>query len=235
LHFPETWLPGDILAFSGRGCVSMGIKIGTCSTISHVGMVAYVRRHNVQFAATMLARRAEAQAVGDAKEFLPPVPQIKPQRIANWVDRFLLFESTTLAMHVCEITGHAVKGVQAHEPEGRIATYDGTVRLFRLREEWWHALKREDEDRLAEKLLSRIGHKYDGRGAILSGTNVVKHWFPYRRFDRSSLFCSEYLAETLQHLNNIFPATNASKWTPKSLVNWLCDTGRYEEWGWVKR
>ena len=41
-------LPGDVIAFSGKGRLSRVIKYFTWSRVSHVGMVSTVRKHGVE-------------------------------------------------------------------------------------------------------------------------------------------------------------------------------------------
>lgn len=205
---PEAWQPASLLAFSGRGAVSMGIKLATCSEISHVGCVALVPRWQIQ----------QLAAAG-----LVAVPE---ERLDAWHDQHLLFESTTLADAPCAITGRAIKGVQAHDPAARVAAYQGRVWLYRLTDPWQRDFDDRRSARLTGHLLASIGQQYDGRGAILSGTRMVKHFWAWRRVDRSSLFCSEYLARVLQHVG-LFPISNASKVTPGSLIRLLVDAEVY--------
>ena len=209
IHWPDAWHTADLLAFSGRSLVSLSIKVGTCSPISHVAAIAWTPGWQLR-----------SLAAGG-------VIKLPAHRFRQWNDRHLLYESTTLSEEPCQITGQRIQGVQAHPPVERIARYDGRVRLYRLTPAWRHEFTVEKATRLTGHLLARIGQHYDGRGAILAGTRVVKHFWAWRLVDRSSLFCSEYLAAVLQHVG-LFPISNASKVTPASLVKLLVEAEVYE-------
>ncbi|MCA9248957.1 MAG: hypothetical protein KDA42_17645 [Planctomycetales bacterium] len=202
------WEAADILAFSGNSAVSLGIKIGSCSSVSHVGAIGWTPRRQLrQLADGGVLRTENANFYG-------------------WIDRHLLYESTTLANVPCAVTGKQIEGVQAHDPDARIRDYNGQVWLYRLLPAWRRDFDESKCTRLTGHLLSRIGQQYDGRGAILSGTRIVKHFWAWRRVDRSSLFCSEYLASVLQHVG-LFPISNASKITPGGLIETLIDAEIY--------
>ena len=207
-RFPAQWQSADVLAFSGDSTISLGIKIGSCSPISHVAAIGWTPKWQLRsLAATGVLRIAE-------------------ERVRNWCDQPLLYESTTIADMPCEITGQCIQGVQAHRPIQRIQSYQGRVWLYRLTPAWQRDLSEQRQTRLTGHLLARIGQQYDGRGAILSGTRVIKHFWAWRRVDRSSLFCSEYLASVLQHVG-LFPITNASKVTPGGLIKRLVEAEVY--------
>ena len=203
-HDPHhDWQAGDILAFSGSGRTSLTIRLATCSAISHVGCVSLVPAWQLR------------DLVGCR------VVDVEAERLANWNEQPLLFESTTLVDLPCAITGRVIEGVQAHGPQQRIETYAGRVWRYRLTDAWRQTFHELDGPRrLTGHLLARIGTQYDGRGAILAGTRIVKHWWAWSRVDRSSLFCSEYLASVLQHVG-LFPISNASQVTPASLIRTL--------------
>jgi len=188
--------------------VSWGIKLGTCSAISHVAAIGWTPRWQLE---TLV--RAGAL-------------HIPAERLEHWQDRHLLYESTTLNDQPCVIRGRQLPGVQAQEPAERIAAYDGRVWLYRLTPPWRSDFTAERSTRLTGHLLARIGQQYDGRGAVLSGTRVIKHLWAWRRVDRSSLFCSEYLAAVLQHVG-LFPISNASKITPAALIRQLVEAEVY--------
>ena len=198
----DDWLPADLLAFSGRGAVSLGIKLGSCSAISHVGAVAWTPRWQLE---TLVAAGAL---------------HMPAARLATWPDRFLLYESTTLNAVPCAICGRLVSGVQAGPPAARVAAYEGRVWRYRLTPHWRRDFSPERSTRLSGHLLARIGQQYDAGGALLSGTRWIKHCWPWGAADRSTLFCSEYLAAVLQHVG-LFPLTNASKFTPGGLIRQL--------------
>jgi hypothetical protein len=197
------WQTGDILAFSGEGRTSLTIRLATCSAVSHVGCVSLVP-------AWQLRDLAGCRVVDVAAE-----------RLATWHEQPLLFESTTLVDLPCAITGRVIEGVQAHAPQERVERYNGRVWRYRLTDAWRETfLEVDGPRRLTGHLLARIGTQYDGRGAILAGTRIIKHWWAWSRADRSSLFCSEYLASVLQHVG-LFPISNASQMTPASLIRTL--------------
>jgi len=197
------WQTGDILAFSGHGRTSLTIRVATCSAVSHVGCVATVPAWQLR------------DLVGCR------VVDVAAERLARWNSTPLLFESTTLVDLPCAITGRTIQGVQAHEPAERVQVYDGRVWRYRLTNAWRETfLAHDGPRRLTGHLLAKIGTQYDGRGAILAGTRLVKHWWAWTRTDRSSLFCSEYLAGVLQHVG-LFPISNASQVTPASLIRTL--------------
>jgi len=197
------WQTGDIVAFSGRGRTSLTIQLATCSSVSHVGCVAAVP-------AWQLRDLAGCRVVDVAAE-----------QLATWDEAPLLFESTTLSDLPCAITGKLIQGVQAHRPGDRVQSYLGSIWRYRLTDAWRETfLALDGPRRLTGHLLARIGTQYDGRGAILAGTRVVKHWWAWSKADRSSLFCSEYLASVLQHVG-LFPISNASQITPAGLIRTL--------------
>jgi len=202
--------PADIAAFSGHGRVSTTIKAATCSRVSHVGCIANVPQWQLRNLAGC------------------GVLNLSPEKVNAWVEVPLLFESTTLYEKPCEITGKQIQGVQAHNPWSRIAEYHGRVWIYRLTPEWRQTLhERDGHTKLAGHLLAKIGTQYDGRGAVLAGTQIVKHWWAWSKADRSSLFCSEYLAGVLQHVG-LFPLSNASKVTPASLIRLLIGAEVYQ-------
>jgi len=136
----------------------------------------------------------------------------------------VLFESTTLCDLPCLITGRATRGVQAHGPAERIASYPGTVRRLRLMRVW--RLSAAEIDLLHDWLMRVASEPYDLRGALLSGTRFFK-WtalMPYPDLD--SLFCSELCAAALMRLARM-PLGNPSVYNPASLVRTLRRCGIY--------
>jgi hypothetical protein len=202
------WEWGDIVAFSGRGAVSRGIRLGTCSAISHVGIVAWTPKWQLE---NLVCARAL---------------RMPEETLETWRDQDLLYESTTLCGLPCAIRGKTIHGVQAHPPEERLAEYDGRAWRYRLAPEWWEDVTEEREDRLVGHLLARIGQRYDRRGAVLAGTHLVKHLWPWAKRDRASVFCSEYLASVLQHVG-LLPISNAGKITPAGLIRQLVEAEVY--------
>lgn len=136
----------------------------------------------------------------------------------------VLFESTTLCDLPCLLTGRAIRGVQAHVPLDRIASYRGTVRRMRLTRAW--RLSATEINLLHDWLMRVASEPYDLRGALLSGTRLVK-WtalMPYPDLD--SLFCSELCAAALMRLGRM-PLGNPSLYNPARLVRRLRRCGIY--------
>lgn len=136
----------------------------------------------------------------------------------------VLVESTTLCQRPCIETGRYVDGVQVQLPRQRIEDYVGRARLYRLADHW--QLDQADSDHLSELLSRWIGKPYDYRGALWSGTRVLKYLprMPYS--DLGSLFCSELIAASLQRLGRLC-VTNAGYFNPGSLVRALVKSGVY--------
>ena len=206
------YLAGDLLAFSGDGPISWGIKVGTCSPISHIGGIAFITREQLR-----------TQRAID--------PTLISERMFNrWNGKHLLFESTTLADSPDLLTGRTIKGVQSHLPDYRVGNYKGTVELFRLTDQYRERFDREGStERLSVAALRMLGREYDGRGAIRSGSmlaNRVRHFWAWRKSDRSSLFCSEYWASILQAVD-LLPISDSSKYTPGGLFRLLVRSAVY--------
>lgn len=230
LRQPESpaWQAGDILAFAGRGVTSRIIQGATCSSISHVGSIAWVGREELMDYFQVPYGRLSCKWTPEISRF-----------IGKWEPRFLLFEATTLAGLPCEITGMEVHGVQAHSPDKRIESYNGRVWRYRMTPDWYETFCfKSGPRRMAEKLLRLIGTQYDGREAILSGTKLVKWsrlWAALRGLipgakanHAKKVFCSEYLAGVLQHLG-MFPIVDASKVNPAELIRYLVNAGVLDE------
>jgi hypothetical protein len=139
--------------------------------------------------------------------------------------RLLLWESTTLCDLPDCIDRQHRQGVQAQDPDQRVATYDGRVARMRLAP-LWHL------DSLERDLLRRMtghlhGEDYDLAGALLAGTRVFK-WtrcMPYP--DLGSLFCSEMVAALLMRLGRL-PLGHPGRYSPASLARHLRTCGTYE-------
>ncbi|MHB1033263.1 MAG: hypothetical protein ACYC35_05050 [Pirellulales bacterium] len=199
---------GDLLAFSGRGCLSRWIQIGTCSKWSHVGGIAWTPKRQLQN-----LRRSGVLDVPEA-------------RLADWRDCYLLYEATTLVNLPCRITGRPIRGVQAHQPAERLAGYDGRAWRLRLDPDW--RLSAEESTRLTAYLVSKIGRRYDERGALLSGTRLLKrHWW-WGRADLATLFCSELWAGALERIGRL-PIENPSTFSPAELIRAMVFHGVYQE------
>lgn len=204
----------DIIAMSGRGLISDGIKVATCSETSHVGGIARVAKQHLEHLAKIGTVRPPAEIID------------------RWQERCLLFESTTLASTPCEITGNTIRGVQAHEPLSRIESYCGNVSYYRLTEDYRRKFSQESrEENLTYFLLARIGTPYDKWEAVHSGMQMwkrLKRWLPWSHYNRSKkLFCSEYLAKALQ-IVDFFPLGSPSRINPRELLSILVDDEIYE-------
>jgi hypothetical protein len=194
------WEPGDLLIFYGRDLSSRIIEWATRGP-SHVGIVC---PHPFVVPPSGGAA-AKPPASGTPTEML-------------------LFESTTLCDEPCRLTGRCIAGVQAHEPDSRIASYPGDVALLRLMPAW--RLNPREVGLLHDWLLHVASEPYDLRGALISGTRLFK-WtalMPYPDLD--SLFCSELCAAALMRLYRL-PLANPSLYNPASLVREVRRCGTY--------
>jgi hypothetical protein len=143
----------------------------------------------------------------------------------------LLVESTTQCDHPCVVQGLHARGVQAHYPEDRIRDYEqigGKVEVYRL----------VDIDRLSvaeSMLLTDIlmkhfvgrGTGYNRRGAIMSGTRVLKRTSLLPSNDvQESVFCSQLVAKVLMRLHRL-NRTNPARFHPAGLLRRLVHEGTY--------
>ena len=134
--------------------------------------------------------------------------------LGHYNSRLLLFESTTDELPACEVTGRKIHGVQAHDAEQRIASYDGRV--------WHYPLSRDlfadENSRLTRILLTFVGRHYSEIGAFRAGgigfsfVESVLH-----EENLHSLFCSE-LCAAAHNAIGIFPTGNAGRWNPNHLI-----------------
>jgi hypothetical protein len=136
----------------------------------------------------------------------------------------LLVESTTLCDLVCQVNREKRKGVQFHRPEDRIAAYDGKVSCMRLADGW------KIDQAEAEFITGWFWHRrklaYDARGAICSGTRVLKWTRLLPVADLGSQFCSELCAAALMRIGRL-PVDNPTVYNPASLVARLQRSGIY--------
>jgi len=210
--------PADVVCFSGRSRISQGIKLATCSDITHVGTVAHIERWQL--------RKAAMES------------EVAVQNVNGFKNQMLLFESTTLNSAPCLITGKAIDGVQAHDPMQRIKDYDGQVWFYRLTPAWrnrfHHGTGPAD---LGDYLLSKIGRPYDSFEALESGSNILQYLSPWRWIANlfacsrenytERLFCSEYVAGALR-LVGLYPLGSVSKVSPARLIKMLIASEIYE-------
>jgi len=135
--------------------------------------------------------------------------------------RPVLFESTSLYNEPCLLQGEIVEGVQCHEIWPRVEAYRGKV---------WHYPRRrsisaEQSVDLTEFCMSNLGTSYDRIGAFRS-RGAGFGWFEkfFLGQDLTSLFCSEFAAVALDHIEAFYTA-NASKWNPNALCRALLRRG----------
>ena len=197
MHFE----PGDLLVFYGRDFSSRVIEWATRGP-SHVGIVC---PHAL----------AVPPSGGHDDAARPP---------EGGTTSMLLFESTTLCDEPCALTGKRMSGVQAHEPDSRIAGYPGDAAFLRLMPAW--RLNRREVDLLHAWLMHVASEPYDLRGALISGTRLFK-WTAFMPYpDLESLFCSELCAAALMRLHRL-PLSNPSLYNPASLVREVRRCGTY--------
>ncbi len=136
----------------------------------------------------------------------------------------VLVESTMLCKHPCLVAGELVAGVQVQCPTLRIDDYQGRVEIVRLSKH--RKLLGDEVQKLTDHLHSWLGTPYDFRGALWSGTRILKYlpWLPHN--DLGSVFCSELIATALQRLS-LLCVWNAGLFNPASLVNTLVRSGVY--------
>ncbi len=137
----------------------------------------------------------------------------------------LIIESTTLCKWPCAIRGVQTDGVQAHHWEDRILEYPGRIERFRLSEHW--QLTPAEHSMLKDMLLRYwMGLPYDMRGAILSGTKVLKFVRRWREANLAKQFCSELVAAVLMRLNRM-PISDPALYNPAGLIRQLRRCGTY--------
>lgn len=140
----------------------------------------------------------------------------------------LLYESTTLARTPCLRFGKVTQGVQVHDAEYRVATYDGAVLLAVPRDRLGPTQKHQ----LGAILNTYVGSEYGMVGALVSGTKCVK--WAVRAVNKSLLgFCSEYVALALKEIG-LFPiGLRARLVHPNLLYDTLVNTDQFD-FQWVK-
>ena len=148
-----------------------------------------------------------------------------PNGRGGWDIELVLLESTMLCSRECVIQGKKIDGVQAQWPRLRIQDYAGRAKIFRLADDC--ALNNDTSDRLTELAEHWLGKPYDFKGALWSGTRLLKYLprIPYN--DLGSLFCSELIARCLQRIQ-LLCITNSGKYNPASLIRQLVESGAYK-------
>lgn len=204
----------DILPMGGRSRVSRTIKVGTCSSASHIAGVSRVSR-------LLLGQLWELRQLPN----LPAVP-------AEWTDGPKLFESTTLCTDPCLLMGTPVRGVQVHDIASRIEAYDGKVWVCKLNPDF--ALSQAEEERLSTYLLRQVGKGYDDRGAVMSvagdlisRTRLIKYLIGWRA-DLNKVFCDALWGNALSAVNR-FGFENSGRYNPGTFVQKLIEVGKYLE------
>jgi hypothetical protein len=148
-------------------------------------------------------------------------------------DPFVWFESTTMTSRLCLAANRAVSGVQVHPIEDRIRDYTergGTVWQYRLMP--IDLLTTNEAFHLWQMLSEMLGGDeqqaigYDTRGAILSGTRVLKR-FLFSEQQLESVFCSELIAAVLMRLNRM-NRRDPGWYNPARLIRTLVRSGTYE-------
>lgn len=136
--------------------------------------------------------------------------------LGEYNGELLLFESTTLDDFPCIIQGKPFRGAQAVRLSDRLGSYGGKVWHYPL----YRTLYAEENKRLSEYLISKIGTPYDSIGAFRSG-GLGFSWLEskLREPDLSALFCSEWVASAHREIG-ILQTDNESKWNPNSLVRY---------------
>lgn len=209
----SNWDAGTQIVFSGRTQISWGIRLVTMSRYSHTAIIASIDREDL-----VRARKRNKAICEKIVSRWPtdPVP--------------LLFESTLAVSEPCELSGYQIHGVQAHPPWTRLRGYNGRAWRLPLADRW--RLTSYERRHLARLLLSRVGLSYDAAGAVLAGTIFSKRWWATRRAaDRSTLYCTEYVADslvrTLRHRDEFPTGATPGRWAPLDLVRWGNRTGIY--------
>ncbi|HVA51367.1 MAG TPA: hypothetical protein VNH11_33810 [Pirellulales bacterium] len=146
---------------------------------------------------------------------------------ANYRDRVLLFESTTLCDLACDIQRAKVRGPQAHDPRLRIAGYQGRVWRMRLAQD--RRLGVEQSRELTAFLVGKLGEGYDYEGAAISGLRLLRlaRWIRPRL---DSLFCSRYAMSALKAIDVVDHDLNPAAYSPARMVRDLQWWGTYQ---WV--
>lgn len=138
---------------------------------------------------------------------------------------FLLAESTTLCDLSDAFDGRRERGVQFHVPDQRIAAYNGRVTRMSLSNGNWLTAREIGE--LTQFLWRMREVPYDLRGALWSGTRLLKlsGFFPYP--DSRSLFCSELCAAALMRVGRLGRG-NPTLFNPAALKRRLLWDGTYD-------
>jgi len=141
--------------------------------------------------------------------------------IGEYKGEQLLFESTTLSNIPCIIQKRPFKGVQGVRLANRVKTYNGRVYHYPI----YRSLFGNEEKRLNEFLLSKIGTPYDLHGGMRSATHALS-WLESRFSgeDLNYIFCSELVAAAHARIG-LLQTSSASRWNPNRLIRYERRTG----------
>lgn len=209
------WLvPGTVLWYRGKGFVSRGIELWTGSPYSHVSIVTRICQPDLwqdrPCRTWALRYEAHMQRLGHRGSWLP------------WINGLYVVESTSLSENPCKIEGKLVQGVQVHS-------------IQELQGEVWASvpsryLTLEEEYRLTEACLDRVGIPYDFEGAGLAGSRLLK-WFCPCTYSRKRFFCSELVASVLLYAleGRVLPEMEPGAYAPGKLLDVLTSSGLYQK------
>ena len=126
--------------------------------------------------------------------------------VADFRDRAMLFESTTLCDLPCEILKRKIKGVQAHNPEKRAAAYKGRVWRMRLPAE--HTLSRWQSEKLTDACQSHLGDAYGFADLLHAGSILgrIRTWLPTPKHEDCARFVALVLRDACVIGRNVIPA-----------------------------
>lgn len=115
--------------------------------------------------------------------------------VADYRDRPMLFESTTLCNLDCEILKRPVKGVQCHDIGKRLAFYRGRAWVMRVSDDW-APLTRFQSERLTRFCVENVGAEYDFDGLP---RNIFEHLFTFLRPPKRHTVCSRFVSRAEVH------------------------------------
>ena len=146
---------------------------------------------------------------------------------ADYRDRVLAFESTTLTDLMCDIQRAKVRGPQEHDPRLRISRYQGRVWRMRLAQDKRLSLTQSRD--LTAFLVGKLGEGYDYEGAAISGTRLLRlaRWI---RPSLDKLFCSHYAMSALKAIDIVDHDLNPAVYSPARMARDLQWWGTYQ---WV--
>ena len=135
----------------------------------------------------------------------------------------LIAESTSLSRTACLWTGKRTLGVQVHSLVHRMLHYHGKIWHYPTRGVW----PTQGEVKLEAFVRSTLGTAYDPAGAFhcrSTPLNWLRRKLLGSRENRTSLFCSEFVAAAWQAAG-VWDPPNISEWSPNQLVRTATQTG----------